>query len=106
MAVLDEIEGVGKGYDVVDLTDNEMAKLHVRHMVGGRAAGVAHERLFRFDGFAGPLEFERLRHGPDAALVYDDGTSVDTSSRSGRRLARRRRTTSGTAPNEYGISTP
>ncbi|MEE4162047.1 MAG: threonine ammonia-lyase, biosynthetic [Woeseiaceae bacterium] len=37
------------GYPVVDLTDDEMAKLHVRHMVGGRAAGVANERLFRFE---------------------------------------------------------
>jgi threonine dehydratase len=37
------------GYETVDLTDNEMAKLHVRHMVGGRAPGVAHERLCRFE---------------------------------------------------------
>jgi threonine dehydratase len=33
----------------LDLTDNEMAKLHVRHLVGGRAAGVADERLYRFE---------------------------------------------------------
>ena len=37
------------GYPVVDLSNNEMAKLHVRHMVGGRSAGVANERLFRFE---------------------------------------------------------
>jgi len=37
------------GFPVVDLSDNEMAKLHVRHMVGGRAKGVANERLFRFE---------------------------------------------------------
>jgi threonine dehydratase len=37
------------GYETVDLTDNEMAKLHVRHMVGGRAAGVENERLCRFE---------------------------------------------------------
>ena len=37
------------GYPAVDLSDNEMAKLHVRHMVGGPAAGVANERLFRFE---------------------------------------------------------
>ncbi len=36
-------------YSIVDLTDNEMAKLHVRHMVGGRAAGVSDERLYRFE---------------------------------------------------------
>jgi threonine dehydratase len=35
------------GYRVVDMTDDEMAKLHVRYMVGGRAR-LAHERLFRF----------------------------------------------------------
>jgi threonine dehydratase len=37
------------GYPVEDLSDNEMAKLHVRHMVGGRSAGVRNERLFRFE---------------------------------------------------------
>ncbi len=37
------------GYHTVNLTDNEMAKLHVRHMVGGRAASVRHERLCRFE---------------------------------------------------------
>ena len=36
-------------YPVEDLSDNEMAKLHVRHMVGGPSAGVANERLFRFE---------------------------------------------------------
>lgn len=39
----------GAGYPVEDLSDNEMAKLHVRHMVGGRSTGVANERLFRFE---------------------------------------------------------
>ena len=38
-----------EGFPVVDLTDNEMAKLHVRHMVGGRAPGLRNERLFRFE---------------------------------------------------------
>jgi threonine dehydratase len=37
------------GYKVVDMTDNEMAKLHVRYMVGGHAGGIANERLFRFE---------------------------------------------------------
>ncbi len=37
------------GYKVVDLSDNEMAKLHVRHMVGGRSSMVANELLFRFE---------------------------------------------------------
>ena len=37
------------GYPVLDLTDNEMAKLHVRHMVGGHAPGELDEVLYRFD---------------------------------------------------------
>jgi threonine dehydratase len=37
------------GFPAEDLSDNEMAKLHVRHMVGGRAPGVLNERLFRFE---------------------------------------------------------
>ncbi len=37
-----------KGYSVVDLTDNETAKLHIRYMVGGHAPGVRDEALFRF----------------------------------------------------------
>jgi threonine dehydratase len=36
-------------YPVVDLTDNEVAKLHVRHMVGGPAASARDERLYRFE---------------------------------------------------------
>ena len=38
-----------EGYPTVDLSDNEVAKLHVRHMVGGRAPDVRHERLCRFE---------------------------------------------------------
>jgi len=37
------------GYPVEDLSDNELAKLHVRHMVGGRSPGLANERIFRFE---------------------------------------------------------
>ncbi|ANO50229.1 threonine ammonia-lyase, biosynthetic [Woeseia oceani] len=37
------------GYPVVDMSDNEMAKVHVRHMVGGRSPGLDDERLFRFE---------------------------------------------------------
>jgi len=33
----------------IDLTDNEMAKLHGRHMVGGHAGDIRDERLFRFE---------------------------------------------------------
>jgi len=40
---------IARGYDAVDLTENEMAKMHVRHMVGGRAPDARHERLCRFE---------------------------------------------------------
>ena len=36
------------GYPVVDLSDDEIAKVHVRHMVGGRVMGLEHERVMRF----------------------------------------------------------
>jgi len=37
------------GYRAFDMSDDEMAKLHVRYMVGGHAHGLADERLFRFE---------------------------------------------------------
>ncbi len=37
------------GYDFTDMTDNEVAKLHVRHMVGGRTADAGPELLYRFE---------------------------------------------------------
>ncbi|MFD1215976.1 MULTISPECIES: threonine ammonia-lyase, biosynthetic [Microbulbifer] len=37
------------GYQVTDLTDNEMAKLHIRHLVGGRAPGIEDEVVYRFE---------------------------------------------------------
>ncbi|MCB1615468.1 MAG: threonine ammonia-lyase, biosynthetic [Pseudomonadales bacterium] len=38
-----------RGYPVMDMTDNDIAKLHVRHMVGGHAPGVEHELVYRFE---------------------------------------------------------
>ena len=51
------LEAIGKlvktlrshGYPTLDMTDNEMAKLHIRHLVGGRAPNAAHEILYRFE---------------------------------------------------------
>jgi len=37
------------GYSVLDMTDNEMAKLHIRHLVGGRGNGISDEILYRFE---------------------------------------------------------
>ena len=38
-----------QGYEVLDLTDNELAKLHIRHTVGGHAGPGANERVLRFE---------------------------------------------------------
>ncbi len=72
------------GYEATDLTDNEMAKLHVRHMVGGRAP-VDGERLVAFEfpertgalgGFLGAMAhpwnislFHYRNHGSDVGRV-------------------------------------
>ncbi|MFN3786426.1 MAG: threonine ammonia-lyase, biosynthetic, partial [Thiothrix sp.] len=37
-----------RGYSFIDLTDNEVAKIHLRHMVGGHSSGVENEVLYRF----------------------------------------------------------
>ncbi len=36
------------GFQTLDLTDDELAKQHLRHMVGGRSALAQDERLYRF----------------------------------------------------------
>jgi threonine dehydratase len=38
---------VSEGYAAIDMTENELAKLHIRHMIGGHTSR-AGERLFRF----------------------------------------------------------
>ncbi|MCB0978079.1 MAG: threonine ammonia-lyase, biosynthetic, partial [Acidimicrobiales bacterium] len=55
------------GLTVVDLTDNELAKLHVRYMVGGRADGLRDEVLYRFE----------FPERPGALLDFLDGLQMD-----------------------------
>jgi threonine dehydratase len=44
------IEQLGAhGYPVTDLSGDELAKMHVRYMVGGHAAGAADEVVYRFE---------------------------------------------------------
>jgi threonine dehydratase len=38
-----------QGLPALDLSDNEMAKLHLRHLVGGRAPQAEHEVVYRFE---------------------------------------------------------
>jgi threonine dehydratase len=40
---------IAAGCETHELTDNELAKLHVRHMVGGRSAHVVDEQVYRFE---------------------------------------------------------
>jgi len=37
------------GFDTIDLTHDELAKSHVRHMVGGRSHLAKNEKLYRFE---------------------------------------------------------
>ena len=57
----------GAGYRFTDMTDNEAAKLHVRHMVGGRAFGAKSELLYRFE----------FPERPGALLRFLDGLGSD-----------------------------
>ena len=38
-----------KGFACFDLSNNELAKLHVRHMVGGRPPAILNETVFAFE---------------------------------------------------------
>lgn len=38
-----------RGIEADDVSDNEFAKSHARYLVGGKPAGLAHERIFRFE---------------------------------------------------------
>ena len=37
------------GYPVMDLTESDVAKQHIRHMVGGRAPTISNEKVFQFE---------------------------------------------------------
>jgi threonine dehydratase len=37
------------GFKTIDLTDDELTKLHLRHMVGGRSTLAQNELLYRFE---------------------------------------------------------
>ncbi len=62
------------GLKTLDFSDNELAKLHVRHLVGGHAPGVEHEILYRFEFPERPgalMKFlNSLRHGWNISLFH------------------------------------
>ena len=45
--IIDDLRN--SSFTVEDLTDNEMAKLHVRHMVGGSSQSKSDEMIYRFE---------------------------------------------------------
>ncbi len=47
LQLVDELSDLG--YPVSDLTDSDIAKSHIRHMVGGRSPQVGEEQVFRFE---------------------------------------------------------
>ncbi|NJN71600.1 MAG: threonine ammonia-lyase, biosynthetic [Limnothrix sp. RL_2_0] len=55
------------GFKTLDLTDDELTKLHLRHMVGGRSEKAQHELLYRF-------EFPEC---PGALMKFVDAMSPD-----------------------------
>ena len=64
----------GYDYPVIDMSDNEMAKLHVRYMVGGHAPGIRDELLYRFQFPERPgalLKFlNGMAHGWNISLFH------------------------------------
>lgn len=62
------------GLPVLDLTDNEVAKLHLRHLVGGHAPQAENEVLFRFEFPEKPgalLKFlDTMGHGWNISLFH------------------------------------
>lgn len=56
-----------KGYQVFDMTENEAAKVHVRHMVGGHRRSPGSEMLFRFE----------FPERPGALLQFLSGLGAD-----------------------------
>ena len=58
---------VSKGYQIFDMTENEAAKVHVRHMVGGHRGSPGSEMLFRFE----------FPERPGALLQFLSGLGAD-----------------------------
>lgn len=63
-----------KQLPTLDLTDNEMAKLHLRHLVGGHAPQAQHEVVYRFEFPEKPgalMNFlDKMRHDWNISLFH------------------------------------
>ncbi len=58
------------GYGVKDLSDNEVAKLHLRHLVGGRLPTSDRERLYRFEFPRAPRRLAGVPERAGRTLVH------------------------------------
>jgi threonine dehydratase len=62
------------GLKTLDFSDNDVAKSHVRHMVGGHAPGIEYETLYRFEFPERPgalMKFlNSMRHGWNISLFH------------------------------------
>lgn len=47
MEIIKELQQ--NGYNIEDLSDDDIAKTHIRYMVGGRTASIKNEKLYRFE---------------------------------------------------------
>lgn len=63
-----------QGLPTIDLTDNEVAKLHLRHLVGGHAPQAENEKVFRFEFPETPgalMKFlDTMGHGWNISLFH------------------------------------
>ncbi|OQA34256.1 MAG: L-threonine dehydratase biosynthetic IlvA [Betaproteobacteria bacterium ADurb.Bin341] len=70
------------GYATLDLTDDEMAKLHIRHLVGGHAPQAENELLYRFEFPERPgalMNFlEQMSAGWNISLFHYRNHGADT----------------------------
>ena len=62
-----------KGFSVINLDENSLAKTHIRHMAGGRTTGVENERIFRFEF---PERPGALREFLDGLFLHRDNATV------------------------------
>ncbi|MGA1663704.1 MAG: threonine ammonia-lyase, biosynthetic, partial [Methylophilaceae bacterium] len=79
--IITSLESVG--LKAIDLTANEMAKLHLRHLVGGHAPQAKNELMYRFEFPEKPgalMNFlQRLNKGWNISLFHYRNHGADTA---------------------------
>ena len=85
-----------QGYSVLDMSDNEVAKLHIRHLVGGQVPGLKNELLYRFEFPERPGALLAFLQGRRQPLEHQPVSLPQ--SRLGLRPRARRRAGAGSGP--------